>query len=415
MKDDKVLLIKELVVTQMNYWVLFAIAVTILGVSGSDRPSMWLWLLCGLVPFAFFLCRRYITVIWLFILVHLVPIGLFMLLPSRNSVQKVVLVAAVIVAVVLSFYLRIRTEEQTDSPLHPVLAVGIIVAALFIQNYNGQKEWQAYYVGAVIVFIACYYVQYYIEQFFYFLIANKNSNGNIPEKEILSSGMKMTLLYTGLGVALLILIANVGWLASAVGQIKRLLYWILSLFMSDEKRETSISMEGAEVFPEEKEKSLLEQLGLTVETSKVWLVLEWIFIVLLIVGFLALVIFLLRKLILIMRDRFGKGIETQSVVIENGVDVREKCEIKKQSKDGRKKLPIFRNPTERIRAIYHKQVLAGKKQLVGELPDKRLGYLTAKECGDGLNLNILTEVYEKARYSSEESTMDDVRRLKAGI
>lgn len=415
MKNEKLLLIKELVVTQMNYWVLFTVAVTILGINGLERPSMWLWLLCGLVPFAFFLCRKYVTNVWLFILAHLVPVGVFVLLPSRNSVEKIVLVVMVAVAVGLSFYLRIRTEEQTDSPLHCVIAVGIIAAALWIQNYNGQQGWKVYYIGAVIVYIACYFVQYYIEQFFYFLIVNKNSNGNIPAKEILSNGMGMTLLYTGIGVLVLLITANIEWLAGIVGQIKRLFLWLLSFVLRDSEKQGEMSLEGAEEFHEEYgNNGLLEQLGLDVKTSKFLLILEKVFTVLLIVGFVALLIYLLRKLILIMVERFGKKVESKTVVLEHGVDVREKCEIQKP-KAKRKKLPIFRNPSERIRNIYHKQVLAGKKQLIGELPEKNLGYMTAKECGDGLNQKILTVVYEKARYSSEESTMEDVRRLKAGI
>ena len=215
MKNERLLLVRDLIVTQMNYWSLFPVAVTILGVMGLDQPSMWLWLLCGLVPFAFFLCRRYTNAFWLFVLVHLAGVAVFLLLPGPNIVEKILLLAAVAIAVIYSFYLRLATEERTDSPLHPAVAVGIIAAALWIQNSQGQQGWEVYYISAVIGYLAGHYVQYYIDQYFYFLIVNKSSNGNIPEKEILRSGMGMTILYTAIGVLVLLATANIEWLHGA--------------------------------------------------------------------------------------------------------------------------------------------------------------------------------------------------------
>lgn len=409
---ERLVLVEDLIVTQMNYWVLFPVAVTILGVMGLDKPMMWIWVLCGLLPFFFFLCRRYTNAFWLFVLVHLAGVMLFVLLPVSNPVQKILLLAAVAIAVIYSFYLRLAAKERTDSPLHPAVAVGIVAAALLIQNSQGQQDWEIYYISVIIGYLAGYYVQFYMEQYFDFLMVNKSSNGNIPEKDILRSGMGITLLYTAMGVLVLLVTANIEWLAAIMVQVKRFLLWLLRfLFRNSSKAETDIVEEVQQEQPQE---TMQQMFGETAEASAFWEVLEKIIMVALAVGLVVLLIYLLWKLIAFLRERFGQKVGAKTVNLEHGVDVREKCEIEKR-KVRRKTLPIFRNPAERIRKIYQKQVLAGKKQLIGDLPDKHLEYMTAKECGDGLERTILTEIYEKARYSTEECTMEDVRNLKAGI
>lgn len=412
MKNERLLMVKDFVITQMNYWVLFPVAATILGVIGLDKPAMWLWALCGLLSFAFFLCRRYTNSFWLFILVHFAGIAMVLLLPGSDIVQKILLLAAVVVEVVYSFYLRLATEERTDSPLHPAVAVGIAAVALWIQNSHGQQGWDVYYISGVIVYLAGYYIQYYIEQYLYFLVVNRSSNGNIPEKEILRSGMSMTIQYTVLGVLLLLATANIEWLAGIMEQVKRFVIWLLRfLFRNSSKEESTVVEEAVQ---QQTQENMQEMFDGTAETSVFWVILEKVVMVAMGVGLVVLLIYLGWKLITFLIERFGQNVGARTVDLDNGVDVREKCEIEKR-KERRKKLPIFRNPTERIRKIYQKQVLAGKKQLIGELSEKHLEYMTAKECGDGLNQKILTEIYEKARYSPEECTMEDVRKLKAGI
>lgn len=411
MKNERLLLVKDFIVTQMNYWVLFPIAVTILGVIGLDKPTLWLWVLCGLLSFVFFLCRRYTNAFWLFMLMHLAGMAVFFFLPSPSIVQRILLLVAVAAQVVYSFYLRLATEERTDSPLHPALAIGIIAVALWVQNSRGQQGWEAYYISAAIGYLAGYYVQYYMEQYFYFLMVNKSSNGNIPEKEILRSGMGMTILYTATGVLLLLTTANIEWLAGIMGQVKRFLIWLLRfLFRNSSEEETAVE----EIVQQQAQENMQQMMGETAKTSIFWVIMEKMIMVALGIGLVVLLIYALWKLITFLAERFGQNVGAKTVNLNHGVDIREKCEIEKH-KVRRKKLPIFQNPTERIRKMYQKQVLSGKQQLIGELPEKYLAYMTAKECGDGLNQEILTEIYEKARYSSEECTMEDVRALKVGI
>lgn len=409
---ERLVLVEDLIVTQMNYWVLFPVAVTILGVMGLDKPMMWIWVLCGLLPFFFFLCRRYTNAFWLFMLVHLAGVMLFVLLPVPNIVQKILLMAAVAAAVIYSFYLRLASEERRDSPLYPVVAVGIVAATLLIQNSQGQQGWEVYYISVVIGYLAGYYVQFYIEQYFNFLIVNKSSNGNIPETEILHSGMGMTILYAAIGVLVLVVTANIEWLAAIMVQIKRFLLWLLRFLFRNVSKEEADIVE--EVMQEQPRENLQQMFGETAETSTFWDILEKITMVVIAVALVVFLVYLVWKVITFLIERFGRNAGVKTVNLEHGVDVREKCEIEKR-KVRRKMFPAFRTPAERIRRIYQKQVLVGKKQLIGDLPEKHLEYMTAKECGDGLKQTILTEIYEKARYSTEECTMEDVRNLKAGI
>ena len=70
------------------------------------------------------------------------------------------------------------------------------------------------------------------------------------------------------------------------------------------------------------------------------------------------------------------------------------------------------NNRQKVRKIFRKRVLKNKKFLVGDRTEKQLEYLTAKECCERLSEQKLKIAYEKARYSNEEITAEDIRRLK---
>ena len=69
---------------------------------------------------------------------------------------------------------------------------------------------------------------------------------------------------------------------------------------------------------------------------------------------------------------------------------------------------------ERIRRIYKKEVWNGRHILLKEGDAAgRLNSMTARECGQGLRKQGLSDVYEKARYSKETCTAEDVKRARA--
>ena len=63
MSLKKIQLICEVLTEQMNHWMLFPIALTIMemtrGQTGMEKPDMLLWVLCSLFPLLFFVLRTH--------------------------------------------------------------------------------------------------------------------------------------------------------------------------------------------------------------------------------------------------------------------------------------------------------------------------------------------------------------------
>ena len=97
--------------------------------------------------------------------------------------------------------------------------------------------------------------------------------------------------------------------------------------------------------------------------------------------------------------------------LQTGIDIRETCVIEKNKKEAADWF-AFLKPREKVRKIYRKQVLKHKKDIIGENSSENLAYMTAEECCDKLSLEDLKLIYEKARYSAEEISAEDVKRIK---
>ena len=139
-------------------------------------------------------------------------------------------------------------------------------------------------------------------------------------------------------------------------------------------------------------------------------------IVVVCVGFVVLVVFAVVKGIQFLRNRFYQAKEKEGSELYNGQDIRESCAIEKRGKESPGWF-AFLNNRERIRKIYRKQVLKHKDSIVGDRSVGALEYMTAQECCRKLpeekdSAGALKDIYEKARYSEQDITSDDVRRIK---
>ena len=93
-------------------------------------------------------------------------------------------------------------------------------------------------------------------------------------------------------------------------------------------------------------------------------------------------------------------------------DVREKCEIERKGRSLRELLNSF-SEEEKIRRLYKKTVIANRKKINGITETtKELGFYTAHECAEKLNRERMGEIYDKARYSQETCSAEDVREMK---
>ncbi len=406
MKEERLMLLREILVTQMNHWPLFTLAVTVIGLWRGPRPVMWLWWLCSLVPFVFYLIRCRVEGFFFTLVFHVACIAAVWVIPLEDTRQMAVARIMLVVYMLLSFRIRLRGGEQEDKGIFPPVGVGIVAVAMYVTHNQGQKTWDSYYVLSLVAFLGINFLIFYLDRFLRFLVVN-SSAGHIPAREMLRSGMRQAGLYTAVGVVILLSVSGMGWLSGVEAQLRAWLIALLKLlFAGKGEKEPEPIVE--EPLPMSKLPPALEE-G---ETAAFWVILQKILMLVLSIIFLVAVVvgvvLFVRFLILRLRERPVAEARKPDEV----VDEREKIVTDRQRR--KRKNPFsFLDPRERIRRIFQKRVWAGREKILGgKQSSHRLEVLTARECSQRLEQDLLGKIYDKARYSEEECTMDDVRALR---
>ena len=145
----------------------------------------------------------------------------------------------------------------------------------------------------------------------------------------------------------------------------------------------------------------------------------WLWDVLMVIACIALFLWLAFllfkasvKLIHFLQRRFGER-HTQILTEESLAvfDIHEKCDMIRSVRKKESRFFGFLNPAERIRKLYRKRVLSAKI-LTNENALEQLSSYTARECAGKLEIPSMAKIYEKARYSKEEVTSEDVKEMK---
>lgn len=407
MKEEHIEVLRQFLITQMNHWALFAAAVAGMGIWNDSRPVLWVWMLCSFLPFLLYFVRIKIEPVFLFLVCHILSGGLFWMLPVEGS-QQFFLRLMIVGYLLRSAHLRIRSNSQREAGMLPGFAVGLIVALLAFVHHQQSSSWDHYFVLITITYLGLYFIQNFLQHYLHFLTVNESSAGHIPAKEMLRSGMKNAFLFTGAGVLFLLLISGLASLSRGGGALRSLLLWLLrklfSLLRLENPEEEPV-MEPPEVDVE------LPDPVQGVEPSMFWVILQRIVLAVMAVVLFCAVIVGIGLVIYYLAARLRRRAKPRETELEEVTDLREKCE-KEEVFKVRRKVSLFLPPRERIRRIFKRRVLAGKDQILGARKGSRLEIFTAHECADRLNQETLGLLYEKARYSEEECTMEDVRQLK---
>lgn len=411
MKKEYIIDIRFFLVTQMNFWALFPIAMAFLELTGAGKPRLFYWILLSLSSFWYFCIRRYIHSVMLFLLLHALAVVLFGLIPFATLLEKAVYLVFTVGICLYSCYVKIRRKDGEDGLVHPAVTVFIAALMCLVCRYQGWPSGgsQRKYISVVLLCLGIYFLQYYLERYLFFLTVNESSTGVMPAREIFRCGMKMTAGYAGAAVLFLYAVQDVEWLRFLLRQVKKGLVFLLSLL----PKASEGQQEMVEAIEQERgSMELLEQLDEGAQTSLFWMILEKIVIVV----FAAAAVFLLAagvvKLIRFLSEKFGQQAKTEETALENGTDVREKCAPERRKKVRERESFLGLSAAERIRRLYKKRLLEEKRELIGEAPKERLGFLTPSQSADKLKDREFFSVYEKARYSDSPCNMQDVRRMK---
>ena len=399
---------QDLLIILINHLPLLGLGITVMGLFGQEQHYIWLWGAAVAVPLVLYFARVKIGNFFLFFALHLIlPVIAFMV--PVWILPKIILLVMVLIYVVWSVYIRLRSKTMGEGLLKPLFVISMLGALTLVENLNNKMGWEWIYIALAMVYLAGYFIYNFIDQYLHFLTVNESSAANIPEQEIFSSGMKQTFLFMLGSVVVLLLTANVGWLAYIMSWLGKGLLAVIRFLLSGRSGE-----QIEEIEPSVMESAPQDMGGMFAEEGKtalIWIILEKILMAAIGVLLIGLVVFGIVMGFRYLWKYFHAGSKKEDEVLQSGIDIRETCIIEKKQKEASDWFS-FLKPREKVRKIYRKQILKHKKEIIGENTPENLEYMTAEECCEKISSEELKLIYEKARYSSEEITSEDVKRIK---
>lgn len=417
-REKRIEFISEFLTQQMNHWMLFPLAITVMGCLGAyfpvKKPDTLLWTLCGVLPVCTFLVRWKANRFFPFLLCNLFVFALSFLIPASIFGGRAICILCGAGYLIHTFILRLKAKDMFTSAIPPAAAVGMSVfGMIFLGNVReGGIDWDAYFIFSLIGCLTLYALIYYMNRYLSFLAVNEGSSGSLPATEMFHSGMGLVLGYSLLGTAILLLCTNFSWVEKVFRLIRDTLLaclrFIFTLLFHEKQEEPQLS---GEVFTSGSSDEINLPQG---ESALFWEILETVVIIAFVVVVAIVLLRLLLQVIHFIKERFGQQFahRTWNAAENTTVDIREKCELEKRKPDtGENKLRHLFHPKERIRKLYKRKLLGASLQLVGE-EKARLALFTARESEQKLGTVGMAAIYEKVRYSNESVSGEDVRRMK---
>lgn len=325
------------------------------------------------------------------------------LFQADNS--KLLLWSALVVVPFFFYYVTQRKPKLILPPMFIILLGGMSLAEKLMTVH----DWSMYYYVITFVYLVGYFLFYFTKQFLQFLELNKYSASNIPEKEIFKNGIGQTLFFSACSSVILFMSANIDWVKAIMDRIWNLILDVLRYIFSgletpmQQPQKEELTQKDPQLGSANMSEAIPEQMLEDIRN--------------LIIMFMIVAIIIGSILFLYYIYYVVKGLEAsqrrkkKNEMLKDDEDVREYCGIEKNT--SRKEFGFsFLNNREKIRRRYRKKVLKRKAELIGEQEQQQLKYLTAKECCDRLSEQTLKMVYEKARYSEEMITAEEVRSVK---
>ena len=401
---------KELLTDLMNQLCFYPLAMTaatlLAALAQASRPSFALWMLGALPIFFLSYVRKRCKHLPVLLLFHGLVLVFFYVIPASNSVNRGVRLLVGAGFVIYSLWLRFRTENFEAEPLPLPLAGGIAILCLFLQHYQGNKDWDLYYRLSLILVILLYAVILFLQSYEDFLTVNRLSTGRIPFQEILRSGLRSTTTFVLLSGILLLGVSQFAWLKpflqllrSGLVMFLRFLFGLLPTDPSDSDVVVEQTVVGGDMPPMEAEDPFF-----------LWVILEYVAVIALLIACVFLLYRGIRRLLSFLRDRMQISFTEVLPGKQESTDKREKLELsadKNDSRPDKRRFPfLFSDSRQKIRRIYQKKI-----NNCG-LAKERLPFYTARDAEKSLSAEGMAAIYEKARYSEAPCTEEDVRQMK---
>lgn len=408
-------LIKGFLATQLNYipalCVVFAIYFGIL----KAEPALWKFALLAVVPFGFYLIRRFVKNIILFFALHL-GWAVWPFFLAKNIAEIVIFILLGVVFFAVSVYFKMTAHAPEDGVLFVAMTAILAIAAYFIA-LSGSGEKAAGYIALLAIIYVVYFMTHeYIAGYINYIKNNEVSNQSIPKQHIFKTSASTLVGFVTLFVGFALLLVKANWLSGFIGKIgnliKRFIIWLLSF--APEAMEQGTPQNESEAIEQ------MYEMGENVEPVY-QLPPEIIELIDRIVTIGAYVIFG-TFVIIITYALFRAVIAAFKVKRDDNEEevvlVKEKVTKIKKARPEKKERENQLSKNKKIRKMYEE--LVWKKNL-GPKADKdekkivanRLKYQNPQEqCRYLVSGEAIRRMYEKARYSDNEITKNDVGAMK---
>ena len=407
--------LRKFIISQQNHWVFFGAAYFFMVVAPVNpvKPGlpMLIWFTIGCFPFMFYMVKKATdSTVW-FWSVHLLAVLFAVLIPTPHGVCKIAYVGFTMLYCIYSLFFRYSKEGAEDKEIPILVSAGITFTLLLLLQFFRMYEYQRIFVNIFVVNIFLYCLAHYVQNYTNFLSVNKHSVGYMPVKQIFHAGVGGMGIFAFLMSAVLLLVANLGEMNDVVHRVLQFLGKIIKKIMSFFKRKTVGENGTGEAEVEEEVSEFVSGImeADEVNTWPIWDVLVTVF-------FWIIVVYAVYKIITLLPYilRFFKA--PPQVAGEEELSVTDIVEsVEEVDKVPRKGIMTFwenLTPVQRIRKRFKKKILEEKDFIASKGKKDCMEWYTARECGNILDLSEMSDLYEKARYSPYECTMEDAKKMK---
>ena len=393
----------ELIKVVFMFSLVSELLVCFLGALNKDVKYMPCMMVLMIVPVISVFLRRLVQNFWGFLLGHmLLMCGLFLMPTILTKVLAGIYIAADII------YIYVRRTTGTDDPMSTMQLVLAFAVAFILYMVSGKMEME--YLRPLVLTMFIIHISVYMIYFHQLNVrgaleasaehlnqATKKLNG--INNKIIAFYVIVMLLLIGMGVLL-----RMDVVFAMIGQLLLLLLRVIVKFLFRGESDDSDIIVGAE-----------EQVaggegpgpGAEYVTYQFWLILEKILIAAALVGALVFLIYVLYHFYQkFVRNRVME--QSTSEFEETTVFVEKVARVKKE----RKSLFEYLNLTndKKIRHIYakkvQKQIKAGANVKSSQTVQEIKPVITGEDLGN------ITSLYEKARYSNQPISKEEVKSIE---
>ena len=361
-------------------------------------------LLLSLLSFWVLFVNYKVEPLWLFCIAHL-PLPAVVLLAPEAELVRLVWIAYIAGLIGYSFHRRYSAPKDTGDRVS-LLVIGMLLMTVMylVCGAAGIEEYRPVLLTSGVFFCILYMIYVHTVVVDKALFAQSQQSIRQPLNQIRRANGRMLIYFLIVLIVLIEVVMLIPWdgftgggvILSLLARVVLFFAFLLSLIFSG-------SGSGEESFVEEAE-SEAENLGAS--TRGVWVVLEKIFEVLMLILMIAGLSYLIYR----AWKNFGgrKRFRRQKAEEEEVEETRERITTVKAPRAVRRRASLRLSNEQRVRRLFYKKVdrHMDKKVRRSDTPEQIRGKLP----GEGME--ELVPLYDRARYSSQPVTDEELRGLK---